>query len=253
MHDNVSLTGIVDLYSIARHRNVKPCPDDESLLLLPVPKSGMTGCSVLTGDCAAFLAAPPSPLPNKPPNQPPPAALPLAGGVLAFVEAAGSTPKMDVGGASASSSTGITGGAVDEAGIFVCARPAGLCVSMSSNPGGGGGAVSLVIIIPMPSMPASSTPPNTALRPALAKPCRSCVAKIAEDGASVDAHSICHASGHLTTRNTRHVVPHTCRKPPVNAPDAMAFHGSSCGSAAVATLGCGLGARVPHQEGFTGS
>ena len=140
------------------------------------------------------LACCPSPPPHSPLSQPPPpeAALPPAGAALGDDDSKPlSTPPSSDRPAD-SNPRGISGGAVDAAGAVVCASPAGLCISMSSIMGGGGGAVSLVIIIPMPSMPASSTPPNTALRPALAMPCRS------------------------------------CRKPPVSAPDAIAFHGSSC-------------------------
>ena len=186
------LTGAV------HHRNVLPPPPPPP----PLPKSGMGGCSVDAGGCAALRAAPPPP-PHSPLSQPPPpeAALPAAGAALGDDDDSRPlSPPPSSDRPADSNPRGISGGAVDAAGAVVCASPAGLCISMSSNMGGGGGAVSLVIIMPMPSIPASRTPPNTALRPALAMPCRS------------------------------------CRKPPVSAPDAMAFHGSSCTDAGVRTV-----------------
>ena len=179
------------------HRNVFPPPP-----LLLLPKSGMGGCSVDMGGCAALRAAPPSPPPHSPLSQPPPeAALPPAGAALGDDEESKPLSPLPSREKPADSRpAGMSGGAVDAAGAAVLASPAGLCISMSSIMGGGGGAVSLVIIMPMPSIPASRTPPNTALRPALAMPCRS------------------------------------CRKPPVSAPDAMAFHGSSCTDAGVRTV-----------------
>lgn len=70
----------------------------------------------------------------------------------------------------------------------------------TSNIGGaGGGAVILVSRMPSPSIIASSTPPNAADLAALAGPVRS------------------------------------CRKPPVSAPAAIEFHGSSLRRAATST------------------
>lgn len=110
------------------------------------------------------LAPPPPPLPPPAPAPAPPAVLNTASGASLNTGSI-TTPGRPTDG--------------DAPGACGAGAPAPANTS-SSSPGGGGGAVMRVIRMPMPSMPARSTPPNAAERPALASPCRSCAHASAE-------------------------------------------------------------------------
>lgn len=114
-------------------------------------------------------------------------------------------------------------------------------------PGAGGGAVTRVSRMPTPSIIASSTPPNTADLPALRRPVRSCRKPPAGQpgGAGGRSHAapacasarasprwlhctwgVC-AGLHGHRPATVCAVPPLAACPPVSAPAAMLFHGSS--------------------------